>query len=152
MPKAYSIKKLSLIEIRISQLFCCQPESDTSVRTYDFLAVFAAAADVFQIPAASDGFHDGEKNHHGFGANSLASGVYRAAIGAAVSVADFFAVPAIPLCMVAAEEAGYFDFKCVFFIIPFFRVNSPKIECRLPGGFFTIIISWRHAQNKGAFG
>ena len=54
------IKKLSLEEILISQGFCRQPEHHAAVRTHDVLAVFAAAAYVFQISAAANGLHNGE--------------------------------------------------------------------------------------------
>ena len=49
-----------LEEILISQGFCRQPEHHAAVRTHDVLAVFAAAAYVFQISAAANGLHNGE--------------------------------------------------------------------------------------------
>ena len=54
------------VEVFISQRGCRQPENHTSVGTNDGLGVFAVAAEILQVPAASDGFHQRIKHHHGF--------------------------------------------------------------------------------------
>ncbi len=44
----------------------------------------------------------------------------RAAIGTGIPVSDLLSVAAIPLSMVAPEEAGYLDLKLVLLIVPLF--------------------------------
>lgn len=103
------IKKFAFKKIFIAELFCCEPKHHTAVGTYDILAVLAAASDIREISAASDGFHNREEHHHKLRADAVSVLIDRAAVGADVLVPDFLAVAAVAFRMGAAEKACHFD-------------------------------------------
>ena len=97
------------MEILIAERLCRQPEHYAADRADDRFAVFAVAAEIFQIAAAPDGFHERIQHHHRFRADAEALLIDRTAVGAGVSVPDLLAVAAVPLRMVAVQKAGDLD-------------------------------------------
>ena len=43
----------------------------------------------------------------------------------ALFISDFFTIPTVMLCVIAAQKANHFNFKFIFFIKPFFHVQPP---------------------------
>lgn len=80
------VEKFSLEKVFVSKLFCRQPKHDAAVGTDDDLAVFTVPADVLQIAAASDGFHEWKQNCHDLGTDPLSVRIDWAAIGTGVFV------------------------------------------------------------------
>ena len=113
------------MEILISERSGCKSEYHAAIRADYCLAVFSVSAEVFKIAAASDCLHQRIKHHHSLGAYPAALLIYRAAVGAGISVADLFSVAAVILRMISAKISDDLYDKFVFLVIPFFHIDVP---------------------------
>ena len=121
----------ALVEVLIAEGRCRQLEDNASVRADDRLLVSAVAAEILEVAAAPDGFHQRIEHHHRFRADAVSVLIDGTAVRALISVTDLFAVAAVSLGLVSVKKARYFNGEFVFFVIPFVHGYVPPLENRL---------------------